>query len=685
MTVRTSNEKTFEQFMEEALLKLPLYCKEWTNFNKSDPGITMLENLSAFAVLQQSYISEETDEIKEALLKIAGFTRKESSCAKILLMARNVVDNFVIPINQQFMVGDMIVESERAVEVSGGQITGIVLKHGGDNETEYPELLKDEPQFASVVFSEKPTKGMELWLFMDDIPKEETELIFYVKTLNEFGRNPKESTKDRTIEFAKIRWQCYTEQGFLDIPAKDETDCFIFDGTLTFSLFGIKPQRYQKEGNREYVIRGILELAEYDISPRLLKITGFLFEVSQKETKSFVKRYENTDSVSTYSDILEEEYFKLYRRETGEEGFRLCGVEDYKICHDGYGMYTFRMDKEYEMVILTAYTEEMIHNYRLGTIYGYDRERIRLPKNHIVSKNFSLIVEDNDREDGESRYYFLSPGVRNTGGFLYSVDEENGIITILEGGDFIGCSVYLGELVISEGEKGNILPLKEFIPTGYETEVKFINPVQGYGGRFRESLESLMLRYFKDVNQVHTAVTATDFERLIKEIPGLCIDKVKAYRHKGEQGKVYIAVKPGGPKSQPGLSGQYRRMIMEVIEDKRLLGVGVTLVSPVYLPVHVQGRIYVKGNYEEPESIIRNEIIIHLDYIHSNKNFGELLEFDKVFEAVERLECVEAVGDFSIRPGNLKYAEMEGADIRPDNNCLIYPGDIRIETDYMRQ
>ena len=63
------DEKTYEQFMEEALLKLPLYNKEWSDYSLSDPGITILEYLTAFTVLQQSKIYEKTEPIQEALLK----------------------------------------------------------------------------------------------------------------------------------------------------------------------------------------------------------------------------------------------------------------------------------------------------------------------------------------------------------------------------------------------------------------------------------------------------------------------------------------------------------------------------------------------------------------------------------------------------------------------------------------
>ena len=53
-------EKTYEELLSEALMKIPFYSEEWTNRNPSDPGITILENLTAFEALQQSRIQEIT-------------------------------------------------------------------------------------------------------------------------------------------------------------------------------------------------------------------------------------------------------------------------------------------------------------------------------------------------------------------------------------------------------------------------------------------------------------------------------------------------------------------------------------------------------------------------------------------------------------------------------------------------
>lgn len=55
------NNKSFEQIRDEAAAQIPLYSKDWTNYNVSDPGITILENFAAFLALQQGELNEVPD------------------------------------------------------------------------------------------------------------------------------------------------------------------------------------------------------------------------------------------------------------------------------------------------------------------------------------------------------------------------------------------------------------------------------------------------------------------------------------------------------------------------------------------------------------------------------------------------------------------------------------------------
>ena len=146
-----------------------------------------------------------------------------------------------------------------------------------------------------------------------------------------------------------------------------------------------------------------------------------------------------------------------------------------------------------------------------------------------------------------------------------------------------------------------------------------------------------------------------------------------------EKNEMQVAVLPGGTERFPKLSVIYKTEIEKWLESRRLLSTRVCVRQPVYQPVVTTGTIYVRPHYEnckvQIEQIIRKEV----DYIQGRQNFGEVLHFDKLFHAVEALECVGYISDFSIAVEGSGYAAAEGADIRPGENCLLYPGKINLE------
>ena len=107
----------------------------------------------------------------------------------------------------------------------------------------------------------------------------------------------------------------------------------------------------------------------------------------------------------------------------------------------------------------------------------------------------------------------------------------------------------------------------------------------------------------------------------------------------------------------------------------------IEIISPVYENVNVRGTIYVKPTYENCREQIEQAIRERIDYIHSDKNFGDVLKFNEVFQAVESLDCVEFVYDLSLQPQHVNLARLKDADIYPVENCLLYPGDMALEID----
>ena len=109
MLVYVENEgKTYEERMMEAVTDIPLYTSEWTNFNPSDPAMTILETLLGFETLQQDSMDDIPLKVRQNLLKLVGFNIKKGKGARLLLSAANVQEAFTLPTNHKFRIGDMV-------------------------------------------------------------------------------------------------------------------------------------------------------------------------------------------------------------------------------------------------------------------------------------------------------------------------------------------------------------------------------------------------------------------------------------------------------------------------------------------------------------------------------------------------------------------------------------------------
>ncbi|MGW4095831.1 putative baseplate assembly protein [Mycobacterium sp. NPDC004974] len=75
------DNRTFEQLRQELVDRIPVYTPEWTNFNRSDPGIALLE---LFAYLGESLLyrfNQIPDTTKVAFLRMLGVTPRNAEPA----------------------------------------------------------------------------------------------------------------------------------------------------------------------------------------------------------------------------------------------------------------------------------------------------------------------------------------------------------------------------------------------------------------------------------------------------------------------------------------------------------------------------------------------------------------------------------------------------------------------------
>ena len=702
LTYIEKGTKTFDERMGSAVANIPLYTDEWTNFNPSDPAVTILETLIGFETLQQDSMDDIPIRVKQNLLKLVGFQIKKGKSARLLLSAGNVKQPFTIPANHKFRIGDLVYETNREIPIADQRIIGIYAKKAdrSDGSTDYIDysfLTDRETKVPAVIFGNHPQEGDCLYLIMNRLPEPKRELNFFITLKERYNRNPVDGRTEKL--FADVVWECYTDQGWVKMDVRDNTNAFLSSGELRMWMPEAPAGVYINAPKDGYAIRARLLSAAYDVCPKLTAVEAFLFEVWQKDTICECQSIGRTGEIDIYSELSEEAYIDVYCQEQKGESFRKYEylpdrtVEGryYTMEHPEYGHRRIIFDKKNrgygpergrDHVKVVIYTESVMRQYALGQVLGYDNQEIMLPFKHIVAHSFCIIARQRTKT-GEFVYDFVRPERNGEDALYYHLLENDGRIIIEDAGRFIGADLFLAAVALNNGPDGNIRAWNrlqsEFGAQGVGKEVEFFNPGPGTGGCYREKLEDVRQRFIKDMETSYTAVTEKDYERIVLTTPGLCIHKAKAEMDE-TRNLVRIAVKPGTDEEFPKLSKLYRQIIRERLEDRRLLTTRIELVSPIYMPVNVAVTVYVKLHYANANERIEEAIRQRVDYLNSDRNLGEPLKFDEVFYTIEMLECVEYVYDLSIRPNSMAGVRMSDADLIPDSNCLLYPGEIHIET-----
>ncbi|MCR5431651.1 MAG: baseplate J/gp47 family protein [Lachnospiraceae bacterium] len=688
--IKRKEPKNYLTMIEEAFSKIPLYSKEWTNFNPSDPGVTLLEVITAFNSLQSNQLGLVADDVKEKLLKLMGFTAREGRCGRVLLAAENVTDDFYLPNDQKFRIGDINFETNRRSIVHANSISSIISV-ASKKVIDCSSLIDRNSTMTVRIFGDKPAVGDELYIFLEKEPLRDTELIFYFGFDDRFHRTPGGDRHENI--FAAVKWQYYTKDGFVDLRTKDATRAFLNGGELRLSIPRVEGAKFKKEGREGYVLRAVLERADYDVPPRFFSVHGFLFEVWQKETRSICHTFKEMDELEIYCDLLEEDYVNVFVRESRKGSYRLYEDSRFRTTEKGrffdrekeaYGLYKYLFNKEkygygpgsgMDSIKIVAYNEELMRQRMLDTVIGYDDQDIELPVQNVVPESFTLIAKRTI--DGEDFYDFVRPDRNKPGELYYTLDERKGHIYIRDAGDYIGAELYICSCAVTMGSEGNVRPGNTFIPIGYETNVRFYNPYIGEGGRLKENLDELTARFTEDLNTPYTAVKKSDYEDLVRTIPDLCIHKVKAIADSAKN-EVTVVVKPYSDTERSLLPSIYVNKIKDFLDERRVLSTRIKVAQPTYVPIEVNGMIYVRKHYENSMEEIRKVIEKHLDYISGKQNFGETLKFDALFTDIEELDCVDHIYELSIKPEN-SNAIMSGLDVIPAENALCCAGRISIE------
>lgn len=687
------NNKTYEELLAEAIEQIPLYSKEWTNFNVSDPGITVLENLTAFNLLQQSRINEVTDEIRRAMLKLLGHTPRENAGATLLVQTPDHPPR-QLPAQYRMQTGSLTFETNQVTPLQSWKLTAVyTVQEGCYRDITY---LMDAKVGSAPVFGMEPEAGASLCLLLDASPDPQSTLQLWVQVAGEELRNP--FSEQEGPVFARTRWQYYTAKGWKDMGAIDTTRGFLVSGPVTLMLDQEPPALLEEAPEQGYALRCLLEEARYDRIPRLTTLAANLFQVVQQETLAKSYRFQGGARVEIHSALAAQGFLFVYCREKSGQPYRLyrryAGVgekgryylleeqEDGVVLTFDKKRFGFAPGRGWGAVRVVCYTGEMVHHRDLGVVYGYEDQEISLDLvRDLIPERFSLIAETMG-EDGEMEYRFVSPGNSDPDTLCYQVQSRQGTVHITHPGVGMEYRLYVCDCAVTRGDVGNIRAGNRLIhisgPQGLEEQTIYTSPAPGQGGQSWEDPEELRRRFAASMRQVTTAVLPTDYEYLALHTPGLCIHKVKAQAISDEN-LVKVAVKPYTEERYPKLSAEYLKQIQAHLESHRLLTTRVELVQPNYVPINVSAVLYVRQHYQQAEKEVRQLLEQLLDHVNGEEGFGGWVRFSQVYRQLTDLPCVAAVDTLYLSPATTEGAALVDSDIRLEDASLCCPGTFRLE------
>src|SRR6266851_9790878 len=98
----TLSDQTYQGFVDEALARIPVHNPEWTNFNDSDPGVTLVQ-LFAFLAENFLYRSKRVpDATRRKFLSLLGQRLEPATPARGLVTFTNdggPLQTFTLPPN----------------------------------------------------------------------------------------------------------------------------------------------------------------------------------------------------------------------------------------------------------------------------------------------------------------------------------------------------------------------------------------------------------------------------------------------------------------------------------------------------------------------------------------------------------------------------------------------------------
>lgn len=617
------DDRSFDDIVQEAIRRIPLYTPEWTDHNLSDPGITLVELFAWMTDIILYRLNRVPDRHYIKLMELIGMKLREPEAAStrvtFWLSAPQPID-IKIPMGTE--VSTTRTENDPAIIFSTNEeflirvaeMTQIITSHVSQEEQQRKYDVQNMRRVAAgyegfMIFQEKPQAGDAIYFgFRTDLSHHILGLELDVDVAGGAGIDP---TRPPYV------WQALT-----NTSPMEWTECEVdADGTKGFNVPGVVRLHLPK-------------IADGDINGR----RGYWVRCRIKDPDPTIPQYRRSPIV----------------RQAGAAswGCTIPATHATRIRNEVLGRSDGAPGQAFSLQN-TPVLKRRSHEY-LAVIPSRKPEEVWIEVADFANskpddKHYAI-----DSATGQVRFGPVMPQRDGSMQRFGAIPERRAMIIMREyrhGGGSTG-----------NLQRGALNVLKTSIP--YINRV--LNRQPATGGLDMENLDTAKMRVPGYLRSLQRAVVADDFEYLTQEAAPGKVSRVFALQPPDSalgEVKVLIIPRVNNPEGRIGfgelqLDTTIRDRVREYLDERRLLTVKLDVTSPAYYYVSVKVRLKT-SSHEDADKV--KEAVLQRLYSFLNPIVGgsdgngwpfgrDLTEFDVVasLQSVQGIDFVRSVQLFPV-------------------------------------
>lgn len=620
--------RKFEDLVKESVLRIPRYCPEWTNYNASDPGMTLIELFAWMTDQMLQQFNQVPRRNYVTFLELLGIRLSAPTPAQTdvtFYLVTSLSENYTIPEGTE--VATVRTETEQAIVFSTDRpltIANPTIRHFLSAETTEIEPQRLRDRFTGVwtwqsgqwsgpslaCFNEQPQPGNCFYLVFDSQQPIEGNVI--ALSLTGEAATPTGINPDMPPRLWEA-WNGEFWQPVLMREVDDSTKGFSFselsmrlgnNTVIQADLLLHLPQNwpvtqfvtYQGRWLRCTCTPTTTHQAAYTRSPRLLGI----------RTRSIGATVGVTQNTLIRNEILGES--------DGRPGqsFQLLG--------------TPVLPRQANECILVTPSGGLPQIWQeVSDFANSGAEDLHYTIDSLTGTvQFGPLIQESSHLQEQT---WLRDRLQNGGVPLLRGSEGAAVqITERQFGAVPprGAIVQMAAYRTGGGRRGNVQRgTIRIVKTAVPYIASVINHIPARNGMDAESLEDAALRVPRMLRTRDRAVTAEDFENLALEAGAGAIARALCLSPNSREkaGQVRLLLVPqaninaldrglGTDPDLLSLTPQMVERVLAYLDERRLLGVEVICQQPEYVGVSVQTEVFLEPEYNNPRA--REQILFLL-------------------------------------------------------------------------